>query len=370
MKTKHGIFFGFTVMLTAAIFTLAGCPTDGGGGSGSGSGSAPETYISTGTDGNRYELTITKAAAVKAVKGDNYRLIIFNIATGNQVGESTGTIESVSGATFTLKLNGSTTTFKVTVSEKKLTGILGSIPLNGGGTLDAPPALTSIPTETPGGNGGDNGNTSNDPETQENFFGIIPDFYEVYKDQDFPSEIIYHWQWNSVNKTDELGAILVQKGYHLTVTGPKETNSMRWHGTRAEMVWPGTGYYTVEYFDEQGNYWAKWYSKFPETNGPETQKDFFGIIPDVYEAYKDEIFLGRIKYQWIWDSVDKIDELGAILVQKGYHLTETRPKETSDARWHGTRIEMLSNYSQMYFLGYSDGQGNYWWKWYRKEYSK
>jgi hypothetical protein len=34
MKTKHGLLFGFAVIAIAAIFTLAGCPTedDGGGG--------------------------------------------------------------------------------------------------------------------------------------------------------------------------------------------------------------------------------------------------------------------------------------------------------------------------------------------------
>jgi hypothetical protein len=36
MKTKHGLFFGFAVLLVAAIFSLTGCPTedddDGGGG--------------------------------------------------------------------------------------------------------------------------------------------------------------------------------------------------------------------------------------------------------------------------------------------------------------------------------------------------
>jgi hypothetical protein len=39
MKTKHGIFFGFAVMLAAAIFTFAGCENDGGS-SGSDSGSS------------------------------------------------------------------------------------------------------------------------------------------------------------------------------------------------------------------------------------------------------------------------------------------------------------------------------------------
>jgi hypothetical protein len=29
MKRKHGLFFGFAVLLTAALFTLTACPTTG-----------------------------------------------------------------------------------------------------------------------------------------------------------------------------------------------------------------------------------------------------------------------------------------------------------------------------------------------------
>jgi hypothetical protein len=29
MKKKHGVFFGFAVLLITAIFTLSGCPTTG-----------------------------------------------------------------------------------------------------------------------------------------------------------------------------------------------------------------------------------------------------------------------------------------------------------------------------------------------------
>jgi hypothetical protein len=28
MKTKHGLFLGFAVLLLAAIFTITGCPSD------------------------------------------------------------------------------------------------------------------------------------------------------------------------------------------------------------------------------------------------------------------------------------------------------------------------------------------------------
>ena len=38
MKKRHGVFFGFAVLLITAIFTLAGCPTDGGGGDDNGPG--------------------------------------------------------------------------------------------------------------------------------------------------------------------------------------------------------------------------------------------------------------------------------------------------------------------------------------------
>jgi hypothetical protein len=163
MKTKHGVFFGFAVILAAAIFTLAGCPTDGGGG-GSGSGSGGDTTVTyTGTaNGTKYELTITKAtgkAAYTPQAGDSYVLIV-----GSKI--STGTVENVSGAKLTLKSSKGGSQFTATVSGSSLTSMTGSITFDGDtGSTNLPSTLTPGGDSggvTPGGEngGGDSGNDS------------------------------------------------------------------------------------------------------------------------------------------------------------------------------------------------------------------
>jgi hypothetical protein len=100
---------------------------------------------------------------------------------------------------------------------------------------------------------------SGDADTQKNFFGIMPD---GYTSGNYSGGILYHWTWDSVNKMDEIAAILIQKGYHLTYTSPQNTAAMSWHGTRVEMnTISSPRYYSVEYFDGKGNCWWKDYSK-------------------------------------------------------------------------------------------------------------
>jgi hypothetical protein len=100
---------------------------------------------------------------------------------------------------------------------------------------------------------------STDPGTQENFFGVTPD---GYLSGNYSGGILYHWTWDSVDKIDELGDILVQKGYHLTYTSSQDSGAMDWHGTRVEMnTISSPRYYSVEYFDGEGNYWWRDYSK-------------------------------------------------------------------------------------------------------------
>jgi hypothetical protein len=131
-------------MLAAAIFTLAGCPTDGGGGGSSGS---EVTYIGKAGD-DTYKLTITKAAAGKAAytpqPGDDYVLIF-----GNK--ESRGKVISFSSLEFTLQpsVSGSVADeFKVTVNaDGGLTRITGEITLVNGNTETPPSEITP---ETPG----------------------------------------------------------------------------------------------------------------------------------------------------------------------------------------------------------------------------
>jgi hypothetical protein len=146
MKKKHGTFFGFAVLLIAAMFTVAGCDT----GNGPGGGGVPQTITYTGTagDGSTYTLKITEntsRAAYMPQGGDSYEL---TITPGNK--KSSGTI-TVSGSTFTLTPTGKTS-FTVTISGTGITAISGTITFTDNTTKAGPGALTP-------GNGGD----SNDP---------------------------------------------------------------------------------------------------------------------------------------------------------------------------------------------------------------
>jgi hypothetical protein len=71
MKTRHGIFqaralrAGFAAAMIAVIFTLAGCPTDGGGGGNGGDGDGDD-------GGNGGGSTITKTGDWGTIKDDFY----------------------------------------------------------------------------------------------------------------------------------------------------------------------------------------------------------------------------------------------------------------------------------------------------------
>jgi uncharacterized repeat protein (TIGR02543 family) len=92
--------------------------------------------------------------------------------------------------------------------------------------------------------------------TEKNFFGIIPD---GYTSANVAGGVLYHWTWNSTDKTIELGNSLIQKGYSLT-SSSSMSNAMTWHGTRVEMnTISSPRYYSVEYFDGTGNMqWANY----------------------------------------------------------------------------------------------------------------
>ncbi|MDR2758487.1 MAG: hypothetical protein LBB78_03815 [Spirochaetaceae bacterium] len=155
MKKKQFGFFGIAVLVAAAMFITAGCDTGSGGGGGSGT-----TVTYTGTaSGTTYTLTITKntsKAAYTPQAGDSYVLTI-----GGQ--KSSGTVQSVSGGTFTLK-PASGSTFTATVSGSGITGINGTIALDGGGTVPAPGTMT-------GGGGDDDSSDDDDSSGGGNFTG-------------------------------------------------------------------------------------------------------------------------------------------------------------------------------------------------------
>jgi uncharacterized repeat protein (TIGR02543 family) len=66
MKRKHGVFFGFAVMIITAIFTLTGCDngTGGGGGNGNGDSDGPFTvsFIANGGTPAPAEQTVVKGS--------------------------------------------------------------------------------------------------------------------------------------------------------------------------------------------------------------------------------------------------------------------------------------------------------------------
>jgi hypothetical protein len=128
------------IIVTFFIGSLIACDTGSGGGGGAGSDPTSAAYKSADNDGNVYELVITKnpaKAAYNPQNGDNYVLTITLAAGGTK--KSSGTINTVSGLTFTLKKGDITFTVTVTVA-----GIIGTItaeagiPLDDNGTLPAP----------------------------------------------------------------------------------------------------------------------------------------------------------------------------------------------------------------------------------------
>jgi len=98
------------------------------------------TYKSFGSDGNIYELKITKdpnRAAYKPQAGDTYELTI-TFPDKTETETSSGTVAGGSvDSGFTLKPSGSETTFTVTVSSEKMTKISGTITTNQGTVLQS-----------------------------------------------------------------------------------------------------------------------------------------------------------------------------------------------------------------------------------------
>jgi len=97
----------------------------------------PVVYKSSGADGTKYELTITRPS--KAVltftpaAGDSYTLAI---TTAGVTQTSSGKVKDFSGNKFTLTAsNNVSVSFEVTVSGNAITNISGTITVEGGGTI-------------------------------------------------------------------------------------------------------------------------------------------------------------------------------------------------------------------------------------------
>jgi hypothetical protein len=139
MKRKQSVFFGFTALLMAVIFTLAGCgdkdtgdPTTPPGG-----GGEPQTatYTSVDTDGNRYSLSITENTARYAAQtGDSFALTVELFNNGQYSVKLTysGTVGQTnsSGTSMTLQITINGNQINITIVGTTMTIITGTIPLD------------------------------------------------------------------------------------------------------------------------------------------------------------------------------------------------------------------------------------------------
>jgi hypothetical protein len=150
MKKKQAVFFGFAVLLLAAIFTINGCNTGTGGGTGGSTAAGTVTYTAT-KEGKTYTLVITEntsRAAYTPQRGDTYVLTI----TPDNV-RSTGTVES-SGTNLTLKPSNSTQTFTVAITGSGISTITGTITLTDNTTVSMPGSGSGSGSGSGGGTGG------------------------------------------------------------------------------------------------------------------------------------------------------------------------------------------------------------------------
>jgi hypothetical protein len=93
MKKKHGVLFGFAVLLITAIFVLAGCG-DSDSGNNTGSGNNPGTDVS-------FEEFYTKLAALSAGNPDNTALSTVQLGSGSKNISSGKSIANITGVNTT-----------------------------------------------------------------------------------------------------------------------------------------------------------------------------------------------------------------------------------------------------------------------------
>lgn len=124
---------------------------------------------------------------------------------------------------------------------------------------------------------------SNDTsETGYLFFGIAPDEFLDGHDNPYAGGYLYHWYWNSEDKIEELGSVLIGKGYLFSSSQNFNGNAILWHGTRVEMnTVTSPRCYSVEYFDGNGNMTLKTYIKAESTEngtGGDTDKTSYSAV--------------------------------------------------------------------------------------------
>ena len=141
------------ILLLVFGLTVAGCDN----GTTSGDTSRTAVFVSTDAAGTEFRLTFTenlsRAAAFSPAAGDSFELRITPVSGPVQI--SRGVVQSSSGGNISLLPTSATTPFSITVSGGNMTGITGTITVEGGGTVSAPEgALTpGAPPTLPPGNG-------------------------------------------------------------------------------------------------------------------------------------------------------------------------------------------------------------------------
>jgi len=107
----------------------------------------PVVYTNYGTDGTKYELTITRTGkalvSFTPAAGDSYKLDITTAAGVTQT--SSGTVKGFSGDKFTLAASiNVSVSFDVTVSGNSINNITGTITVEGGVTIEGPGTITPV----------------------------------------------------------------------------------------------------------------------------------------------------------------------------------------------------------------------------------
>jgi len=97
------------------------------------------TYIGYDEDGNSYTLVITKDSDNNTPKSGDMYVLTIKDANGTVIGTSTGTVDTVEDAIFTLKSGEDT--FTVEYNGKAIATISDDIPLENGETQSPPSSL-------------------------------------------------------------------------------------------------------------------------------------------------------------------------------------------------------------------------------------
>jgi len=130
--------FGLGILAIVLVFGLTVAECDNG----TTSGDTPRTavFVSTDATGTEFRLTFTenlsRATAFSPAAGDSFELRIAPVS--GQVQISRGVVQSSSGGNISLLPTGATTPFSVMVSGGNMTGITGTITVEGGGAVSAP----------------------------------------------------------------------------------------------------------------------------------------------------------------------------------------------------------------------------------------